>query len=276
MNRMRFECLVLSAMTALFWAGVTAASNDPGQDEPICATGFESRDELGLYDRLTRDKLVEVVDDEGVDGSKALKVTYRGTKRGSERIINTFKLSRPLDEATLVFDVKFDEDFQFRKGGKLHGLGPDNRVTGGNKMKPDGWSARAMWDPAGLHTYVYCQNKKNKYGQGPDRKINFDFEKERYYAVSIHVKLNDPIKEANGSVCIYVNDQVVAEDREIQFRALDGDQTKITHLLFSTFHGGDSKGWAPRDKKGKYIDVHAYFDNFAVYEGPHIRKKPGG
>lgn len=243
--------------------------------DPICATGFESPDKLGLYDRLKRDDLVEVVDGKGVGGSKALKVTYRGNKEGSERIVNTFKLSRPLDEATLVFDVKFDEGFQFRKGGKLHGLGPNNRITGGHKVKPDGWSARAMWHADGLKTYVYCQNKENKYGQGPDQSLDFIFEKERYYAVSIYVKINDPIEKANGVARVYVDGKCIAEDRGIQFRAEGGDHTRITHLLFSTFHGGDSKSWAPKDKNGKYIDVYAYFDNFAVYEGQNVREKPG-
>lgn len=271
------KCLCLSLLL-LCMAPLCLAEEDDAQDAasaPVCATGFESPDELGLYDRLLRDKRVAVVDDEGVDGSKALKVTYRGYKRGSERIVNTYKLARPLDEATLVFDVKFDQDFQFRKGGKLHGLGPDNRVTGGSKMKPDGWSARAMWDEAGLHTYVYCQDKDKKYGQGPDRKLDFKFKKERYYSVCIYVKLNDPVNKSNGSVRIYVNGKGVAYDGKIQFRAEEGEHTKITHLLFSTFHGGDDPSWAPKDKNGDYTDVHAYFDNFAVYEGLHVRKRPG-
>jgi hypothetical protein len=256
-------------------ASTIADDRDDKASEPICATDFESRDELGLYDRLQRDKLVTVVDDEGVDGSKAIKVTYRGNKDGSQRIVDTFRLAKPLDEATLVFDVKFDEDFQFVKGGKLHGLGPDNRVTGGHKVKPDGWSARAMWHADGLKTYVYCQDKENKYGQGPDESLHFQFKKQRYYSVCIYVKLNDPVNQSNGVARIYVNGKVVAEDRDIQFRAEGGDHTRITHLLFSTFHGGDSKSWAPKDEDGNFVDVHAYFDNFAVYEGEHVRKKPG-
>lgn len=245
------------------------------EGEPICATGFEAPDDLGLYDRLNRDERVKVVDGQGVDGSKALRVTYRGNNKGSERVVNTYRLSRPLQEATMVFDVKFDKDFQFVKGGKLHGLGPDNRITGGSKVKPDGWSARAMWHKNSLDTYVYCQDKDNRYGQPPDRKIDFQFKTQRYYAVSIYVKLNDPVEQANGIARIYVNNKLVSEDRKIRFRAEDGKHTQITHLLFSTFHGGDSSSWAPKDEDGKYTDVFAYFDNFAVYEGKSIRHKPG-
>ena len=276
MNHMRnIICALLIFLLSRFCA-VSSASDEAEVCKPICATGFESPDEQGLYERLKRDKLVEVVDDQGVDGSKALKVTYRGNKVGSERVVNTFKLAKPMDEATLVFDVKFDKDFQFVRGGKLHGLGPDNRITGGNKVKPDGWSARAMWGKKNLNTYVYCQDKEKKYGQGPDHRVDFQFKTDRYYSVSIHVKINDPVKKANGSVKIFVNGECVAEDHDIQFRAEAGDHTRITHLLFSTFHGGDSPRWAPKDDDGRYTDVYAYFDNFAVYEGEHIRSKPGG
>lgn len=268
MMRTRF---LFSMAMVLLAAPCTAGADER---EPICATDFESADDLGLYERLKRDKRVAVVDGEGVDGSKALRVTYRGSKEGSERVVNTYKLSRSLREATLVFDVKFDKDFQFVKGGKLHGLGPDNRVTGGNKVKPDGWSARAMWHEDSLDTYVYCQDKNNRYGQPPDRNTTFQFKTERYYSVSIYVKLNEPVKDANGIARVYVNGKIVSEDRGIQFRAEDGDHTGITHLLFSTFHGGNSSSWAPKDKDGKYTDVFAYFDNFAVYEGKAIRRKP--
>ena len=266
--KLRFIQLFVVLLAIPCFAGGQAA-------KPVCATDFTSPDELGLYKSLTRNKLVRVVDGEGVDGTEALKVTYRGYRRGSERVIQSFKLPRPLTEATLVFDVKFDDNFQFTKGGKLHGLGPDNRITGGNKVKPDGWSARAMWRAKGLTSYVYCQNKKGRFGQGPDRRLDFEFTTQRYYSVSIYVKLNDPVEKANGIARVYVNGKSVAEDRGIQFRAVDGGHTKITHLLFSTFHGGDDPSWAPKDKNGEYTDVHAYFDNFAVYEGLYVREKPG-
>ena len=242
---------------------------------PLCATGFEEQDDLGLYKALSRHKRVEVVEGEGVAGSSALKTTYRGYERGSERVVTRFALPEALDEATLVFDVKFDAAFQFVKGGKLHGLGPDKPITGGRKMQPDGCSARAMWREDGLETYVYSQNKKGRYGARPDRMRELEIPKGKYFAVSLYTKLNDPVDQANGVMRVYINGQLVADHRDIQFRSVDGDNTKISRLLFSTFHGGQDKSWAPKDREGNYTDVYAYFDNFAVYDGLHVRKKPG-
>lgn len=269
------RCALLPILITALLPGAAGAQNRGDTPSPVCSTDFESPDELGLYKQLARGEFLEIEEGEGVGGSNALKATYRGCKEGSQRITRAFKLPKQLDEATLVFDVKFDEGFQFLKGGKLHGLGPDKHITGGREMKPDGWSARAMWRPDGLTSYVYCQDKEQKYGQGPDRRLNHTFKTERYYSISIYVKLNHPVDKSNGSMRVYVNGKGVAEDRNIKFRSIDGDHTKITHFLFSTFHGGEDPSWAPKDKDGNYTDVYAYFDNIAVYEGLHVRKKPG-
>ena len=41
----------------------------------------------------------------------------------------------------------------------------------------------------------------------------------------------------------------------------------IQRFLISTFHGGSSKSWAPKNEDGSYATVYARFDNFMVYEG---------
>ena len=46
--------------------------------------------------------------------------------------------------------------------------------------------------------------------------------------------------------------------------------------MFSTFHGGHSPSWAPKDGNGDYITVRAWFDNIAVYPGKHVRTAPAG
>ena len=107
--------------------------------------------------------------------------------------------------------MKFDEDFQFVKGGKLHGLGPDSPITGGKPMRPDGWSARVTFKEAGsLRSYLYCQNKEGQYGTGiyaPD----FRFQKEKYYAVSLHVRLNEKAIDSDGFAHIYINGKRVVK-----------------------------------------------------------------
>ena len=268
-------CRLIFSLGLVAVAGSGLADEQTDVPTPVCSTDFEKPDKPGLYKTLERHKLLEVVEGQGVNGSHAIKATYVGGERGSSRIVTSFVLPQKLDEATLVYDVKFDRDFQFVKGGKLHGLGPEKPITGGRDMKPDGWSARAMFDADGLKSYVYCQNKEGKYGKGPERRIKYKFQKGRYYSVCIYVKLNQPASKANGVVRIYVNGKGVAEHRAIRFRSVEGENTRISRLLFSTFHGGHDPSWAPKDGSGKYVNVHAYFDNLAVYDGLHLRKKPG-
>ena len=266
--------LIFSCFLSFLAHSAVSADHDK-TPKPLCWTDFETPDELGLYKQLVRNQFLEISDGQGVEDSVALRATYCGYPRGSQRILTRFKLPRKLDEATLVFDVKFDKAFQFLKGGKLHGLGPDKAITGGKKMQPDGWSARAMWRPKGLGSYVYCQNKEGKHGQGPDDINEHEFKTGRYYSLSYHVRLNDPVDEANGFIRIYIDGKLVSEDRDIMFRSIDNEQSKITTLMFSTFHGGQDPSWAPKDENGDYTEVYSYFDNFAVYEGLHIRRTPG-
>tara|TARA_B110000305_G_scaffold242145_1_gene320390 strand:- start:5964 stop:8159 length:2196 start_codon:yes stop_codon:yes gene_type:complete len=237
--------------------------------------GFESPDEDGLYRALVSDEHLEVVAGQGVGGGHALQTTYEGSVRGSERVTNRYKFGERGSEHTLNYDVKFDEDFQFVKGGKLHGLGPDSPITGGKPMRPDGWSARVTFKEAGsLRSYLYAQNKDGQYGTGvyaPD----FHFEKENYYAVSLHVKLNEKSAESDGFAHIYINGKRVIEHDGVRFRGEVGEETLISTFLFSTFHGGHVPECAPRNSEGDFADVHAYFDNIAVYRGKNVRVQAG-
>jgi hypothetical protein len=217
---------------------------------------------------------LELIAGDGTDGSTGLRATYIGNEVGSARIVQQHALSEKGTEYTLSYDVKFDEDFQFVRGGKLHGLGPSRPITGGNPIRPDGWSARVTFGPEGsIRTYLYHQDQEGKYGStksAPD----FRFVKGRYHAVSLHVKLNDP-QEANGFAHIYVDGKLQVAHDNIRFRGEDGDHTLIDRALFSTFHGGSNPDWAPKTEDGEYATVHATFDNFAVHRGRNVRVKPG-
>lgn len=221
--------------------------------------------------KLLAHPLVHPASGAGPGGADAIRVDYVGYERGSKRVVVGHRLPRSADEMTLCYHVRFAEDFQFVRGGKLHGLGPDEKVTGGQPMRPDGWSARVMFRAGGrLHTYLYTQDKDSKWGVGRPAE-DFRFEKGRWHAVSIHVRLNSEAQKADGFTHVYVDGRRVIEHEGIRFRGQLGPATQISQALFSTFHGGNKPAWSPTDADGRFTTVHAWFHGLAVYEGLHVR-----
>jgi hypothetical protein len=233
-------------------------------DRPLLEENFDRRG--GFGELLLADPHVQLIRKGGPDGSKAIRVSYVGSKEGSERVVVGYPLKKAVMEATLAFDVRFGEDFQWVKGGKLHGLGPENPVTGGKAREPDRWSARIMFSgDARSKSYLYEQSPDKKFGVGDMSKVPV-FKKGVWQKVRIRVKLNTPGK-ADGEFAVHVDGKQVNQQSGVEFRARDGKGTLISRMLFSTFHGGDSPGHAPKDNKGNFITVHADFDNFLVTEG---------
>ncbi len=172
---------------------------------------------------------------------------------------------------TLCYDVLFPEGFQFVKGGKLHGLGPKNPVTGGKPTKAAGWSARVGFRPkGGISTYIYDQEKKIKYGITKTASA-FSFKPGVYHSVSLHIKINSSSNVADGFVRLYVDGKRVVETEKVKMRSTNETESLVGTFLFSTFHGGSSIEYAPRSAKGLFSREHAHFDNIAVYEGECIR-----
>lgn len=239
--------------------------------DPILIETFDSPDSTGLYTALVNHQHLSIENGKGVDGSPALKATYVGNEQGSERIVVTFPLPGRAWTYSLCYDVRFDNDFQFVKGGKIMGLGPDNQITGGHPMTPGGWSARSNFgEDATARTYLYAQNKTGKWGVGLASRAGL-FTKQRYHTVCLQVDLNVPAEALNGSARIFVDGNLVVDHKGIQYRSAEGDSTLISQILFETFHGGNSASYAPRDEMGNFTTVHAYFDNIAVYPGLYAR-----
>ncbi len=210
---------------------------------------------------------------QGVGKSTALKVSYIPSKNGSQRVTVKYKINRKVSEASLNYDVKFDRNFDWAKGGKLHGVGPEKSVTGGKAVSKDSWSVRLMFRPAGgITSYIYKQDKKGKYGDKTYAENTL--KKDRYYAVTVYVKINNPgVKD--GIVRVYLDGQLEIDLTKQMLRGnVNIDTGNIEYILFNTFHGGHSEDWAPK-KNGKPVTCYAYFDNFAVYKGLHIRQSPG-
>ena len=142
---------------------------------PVLEETFE-RKSGKLRRELEKHDLLEVVKGMGVDAGSAIRATYVPYEQGSKRIVVNYPI-RPALEYTLNYDVKFEKDFDFTHGGKLHGFGPDKPVAGGKAMRPDGWSARVTFaKEGGVRTYNYHQDLKGKYGDGGKvRKKNYRF-----------------------------------------------------------------------------------------------------
>ena len=240
----------------------------------VLEESFDGITMTGFGAALVKNEDIYLVSGKGVNGSKAIKVNYRGNSRGSDRVIVNYKLPRAL-QYTLSFDVNFCSGFDFRKGGKLHGLGPASPVAGGNEVSPPRWSARAMFRPhGGLHSYIYSQNMAGKYGDVIIAK-DFHFQPNRYYAVTYQVVLNNPASSSNGYMRVFVDGVPVIHHANIKFRSTESLDSQISTLMFNTFHGGHTADWAPRNADGSYAVACAYFDNFAVTPSLHVKSAPG-
>lgn len=230
----------------------------------ILNADFDTELKQGLHKALLKHPAISLAQEQGINGSNAIKVAYIGCEKGSERVVVRYPLGKQLQAAQLQFHVRFDQDFQFVAGGKLHGLGPKKPITGGKARQADGWSARCMFKKDGrIATYIYDQAKEHKWGIGIQSK-NPVFKKDTWHQVTYHIYLND-VNQQNGRMRVLIDGEVILDHQNLNIRGLDDERTLIQTFLFSTFHGGNQPKWAPKDKNGDYKTVYAYFDNFQVH-----------
>lgn len=262
MLKRAMKITVLSVFLPLMIHGCT--SENVVRDERILLSeDFNNGANTGLAKVLLSNSRITLAEGAGADGSDAIRVAYIGYQRGSKRVLARYPLATKADQATLSFDVRFDKDFQWKLGGKLHGLGPQRMVSGGNQRRPDGWSARIMFRKGGrCSTYLYDQTNEKKYGIGQTTD-NPVFVAGQWHHVVLQVGLNEPAS-ANGFARILIDDREVLNTTNVTFRGEGGSNTRIQKFLFSTFHGGSTPKWAPIDSQGHPTTVYAWFDNFMV------------
>jgi hypothetical protein len=258
MNLLRTSLSIVIAGAALFAANAYAGP-------AVLSEGFDSQDKTCIRRGLEPKATAVIGGEYGRDG-KGVRVEYKGMDQGSTRTVFSCPIE-PANEYTLTYDVRFDKDFQFVKGGKLHGLGPERVMSGGDGTAPDGWSARVVFrGDGGVETYVYNQGQKGDYGQ-IDRAKDFRFEPGKFYRVKLYVKVNSAGDASDGIVRLWIDDKLLIERNDIRYRAVGGNKALISRVLFSTFHGGSRPDWAPKDRNGNYASVFADFDNFVVSKG---------
>jgi len=175
-------------------------------------------------------------------------------------------------ELYLSYDVKFDENFDFVRGGKLPGLcGYDNNRSagvgcntgGGYPNGYDGWSARGMWREDGrLENYMYHAGQTNHYGD--DEYWSEFAQRGVWHQVQHRVVLNT-VGQKNGIVEAWLDGRKVLSVNDIEYRKTDS--VGINLFYFSTFFGGNDPSWAPA------TDQYIYFDNFAISTSPIVEER---
>lgn len=160
------------------------------------------------------------------------------------------------NEYYLDYYVKFEEGFDFVKGGKLPGLtSGGSTYTGGNHPdNGEGWSTRYMWVNKGdMVIYFYYMDMTHKYGDPV--KMNVTFETNKWYRLTQRVKLNeDNLK--NGTLQVWVDGKEVINKNDIRYRLWG--KGMIDSFYFSSFHGGATEDWMPK------VDSYIRFADFVV------------
>lgn len=162
---------------------------------------------------------------------------------------------QPQTALHLSYDLRFSDNFDFVKGGKLPGLyGGDGNSGGDIPNGTDGFSTRFMWRRDGDgEVYAYLPDS-DRHGTSIGRGA-WQFEPGTWHHLEQEVVLNRP-SAADGSVKVWFDGEPVLEEDGLVFRTID--RLKLNGLFFSTFFGGGDPSWAtPKDV---YID----FANFSV------------
>ncbi|MDD5391811.1 MAG: hypothetical protein PHE17_02200 [Thiothrix sp.] len=168
----------------------------------------------------------------------------------------------PAEEYYLSYRVRFQEGFDFRRGGKLPGLASgDGKYSNGlHPVNGDGWTARMMWLEEGrLIPYIYYVGMPKESRWGDSWPTNTSLKPSVWYTLTQRIRLNSPGK-SNGIYTIWVNGKQVTHRTDMLWRY--GNKGLIDSFIFSTFHGGNTADWAPR------WDCFADFDDFRISRQP--------
>lgn len=161
----------------------------------------------------------------------------------------------PQTGVRLRYSLRFSENFNFVRGGKLPGLFGGRGNSGGNRPNgTDGFSTRFMWRQNGEgEVYAYLPTS-DRFGTSIGRS-GWRFRPGVWHQLEQEVILNRP-GQANGRIRVWLDGREVVNQGGLTFRSVD--QLQIDGLFFSTFFGGDDRSWAtPRD-------VHIDFADFSL------------
>jgi hypothetical protein len=191
------------------------------------------------------------------DGETWLRVVYPEGKVGTGLKLRTTHTDH--DRVYLEYKVRFAEDFDWVKGGKLPGLYAGHVSAGTTPDGENGFGVRFMWKADGKGSaYVYHMDMPGKWGEH-FRFDDFWFEKGVVQALGLELVANTPGK-SDGIIRAWLDGVLVVEETGLRFREIP--DLKIEGLNFGSIFGGNDDSWAPTK------DEHIDFGDFKFYTAP--------
>jgi hypothetical protein len=172
----------------------------------------------------------------------------------------------PSKSACFSYLVKFPDNFDFVKGGKLPGMWIGNQGANGGVNLDNGFSSRFMWRSGGqAEVYLYVPLNQttdyqkliinnNNYGDSLWRGL-LNLELDIWNNMTMCIKLNTYDKY-DGIL------KVINNNNTFEFDTLKWTNHKdelINGLMMTTFFGGNDISWAPK------YNTMTYFTNFTVW-----------
>ncbi len=218
----------------------------------------------------------QIVDDPEQSGNRVLRVLHPegavGPGNGSGITFNVDLV--PTDRYWFSYNVRFEDDFVWRAGGKLPGLFGGDAATGGNPADGDGWSVRQMWfDTGRFAPYVYHMDQQGIYGDTLGGTASFGqgsrFIAGEWHHVAAYVQLNSDNNQ-DGQYKLFLDGLLIKDRDDLRFR--NQGRALIDEFTVQTFFGGQSEDYSP--VKDEYI----YFDNMRVSQNVNyvFETLPGG
>lgn len=195
----------------------------------------------GVLWNKCRGRLAVLTDD---NGGRIIRVTYPQGKWGSSDSGAQFMTELPPQrEYKCSYRVRFSEDFDFAKGGKLPGLAGGNATAGLKRPDGDGWTARYMWRKRGaLVLYLYHIDQRGK--QGDDISLDVRAVPGQWLKLTQIVTVNR-LNQTDGRIRVWVNDNLVLDRKNLHLQK--NGKAPVDRFYFSTFFGGNGADWAPQN-----------------------------
>lgn len=198
-----------------------------------------------------------------ITNSKTLRVKLLKDKIGQAGgAICDIKIANG-EEYIISYKIKFQDGFEWAKGGKLPGLGGGKVYAGGsNTANGDGWSFRPVWhyyegvnnNKPFLSPYAYYVDQPKKYGD--EFGARYTISDNAWYNIWIHIKMNTGTNN-DGKIHMKVNNSTVYYDSTFRWVTQDAGR-EIDELMWDIFRGGATSEY--KASKDNYI----YFDSFVI------------